>query len=392
MKSFKCRHWLHALLLLSMFCGLAGCRKTDAPISLTVAVMDDDAVITQLTGQFQAQQDAYEVVIQNFENIRALLDALENGGPDAPDLFFIPFNVGTADGGLDAYCVNLVPFLENSRDLRAEDFVPGLYSGCRQQGELHYMPFDFTVQTFGMQPIPDENATLTIEAAQQIARERQETLFPSHWDRETLLQWVSPYLAQAYADPDNFTGSFDSPSFLSLIEALKQHPAAAAEYSESQNSLLQYVSLDGQLRMLASYEFFRQTDGTDYGFPGVPGTPANGSLLCINQCFGMFSSCENKNVAWQFLKFLLTEEAQSLATELPAIQTALEDRVAALHLSREASDKVLHLIAETTCVKSGSPLNGIVQAELAAFFDGRITAREAAENLRQRAEEYSSET
>ena len=352
--------------------------------------------IAEIVENYNSQNSDYIVAICNYKTYSELFSALntENG----PDMFFLDSS-SMSEARLSEYCINLKSLLDADKNFGAEDFISGLCDGFRESDML-WLPYDFTMLGFVAQPaINTGRSSFTLDVAQQIATDQGMLIFPAIWTRDMLLGWLSPHLAAAYMDWDNEVCMFDSPDFIALIEALKEHPEDFSSIPDEQLSLLNYFSINKGLNMFASVEYVEKTEGIDYDFFGLPSSVTSGGIFKVEQCFGIFSTSNNADAAWHFLRNFMSENIQSKSENIPAIQSSFEalidEAVLNSKITPSSADKLLTFVNETVCTKDDTNnLHYVIQFEVNAFFEGTCTAQEASERIQQQANyilaEYNS--
>ncbi len=386
------------IILLALLISLSSCG-TPAPSETTPAtaektvlvlgVIDSETGLDSIIEAFNESEADYKIEVREYQTVRNIMSALDHD--EGPDLFFLRMYMLT-DTYLSEYCEDLTPFLNRDDAFSSEDFVPGLYDGGVHDGLVHWLPYDFTVTTYVVQPAVDVgNEVFSAELARRIADERGQFLFPTMWSREEVLEWVAPYLAVAYTDWDNMTCSFDSHDFAALLEALKAQPDPHENKPDVKQSLLHVAFLNGTFGTLTQYENTEQNGGGDYSITGIPGEAANGSLFVGERCFGMLSSCNNKEAAWRFLSALMSDDAQSATRNLPAVRSALsarmEEAVRDGIITQSTADKLAVLFDTTTCVDTlDRGIELMIVNEAKAFFNGTDSAEETARRIQEKAE------
>lgn len=135
------------------------------------------------------------------------------------------------------------------------------------------------------------------------------------------------YMA-AFIDWEAMTCSFDGDEFIALLEDLKalgnyqyeavEESATKADLIRGKSCLTELMSL-GMDSGMHSYRSIKDAFGSGYEFAGMP--TADGSLkyeLFYNQIYGINSASKNKEGAWAFLEYLVSEEYQQPGGLLPS--------------------------------------------------------------------------
>ena len=128
---------------------------------------------------------------------------------------------------------------------------------------------------------------------------------------------------------------------------------------------------------------------TPIGWPSFDGSC--GSRLMMTSDMGIVSS-GNTDAAWEFLRFILSDEktqAELALTDIPISRAAAEEQ---LREAGYSSDAMSRLLDALKCkVSAGSTISQIVLEEAAAFFARARSVEDACEIIQDRAETYISE-
>ena len=360
----------------------------DARLSLGFNNHSTQRALTQLVEDFNAQNPDLTVTVYDYDSISAIEQALKSG--DAPDMFLLSAS-DSQQHRLWEYCTDLSVLLDSDSEYSPESFVGGLYSGSTRDGILPWLPYDFTAMSFTVQPIPDQEQTLSLSLAAHEAEDRGIMLFPTCWDRQMLTHWLSSYIFAACAAEEN---TLDQNELATLLELIKEHPSTFEDMPEDHNYFLAPVFLDtvSCVSQLSHYEYDRERGGGDYAYTGLPDV-CPGGVLTVNTCFGVFSSCEAPDVAWSFLRGLLSDEMQSASQCLPAVSSALHagldtsSRLLIVERS-DAAARLFEVLDSIEYVDFGIPgIGSIICSCAEKYFSGECTAQEAAAALQRHMDE-----
>ena len=157
-----------------------------------------------------------------------------------------------------------------------------------------------------------------------------------------------------------------------------------------------------------SKNFFQE----DYEYAGFPGTSGNGSYFTdssdysLKKGYGIMTSSEHKEAAWDFLRLLLLPENQEYGGDLffgiPVTRAAFEKLVdKSIHedtmfpedsFTREDADKLRELVYSTEkMARQDDTLTEIISTEASAYFAGDKSLEDTVKNIQSRASIYVAE-
>ena len=241
--------------------------------------------------------------------------------------------------------------------------------------------------------------------------DRCERLFTAEsWGRMGFLQLLTDASGKRLVDWDSGECYFDTPYFISILEAVMQLPEQAVEpedYYSEQHSLV-----DGEgLLTLSEYGDLWQgaNAGKQYGEGNwtIVGLPELGSVIkpystLGASALGMAADSQHKEECWAFLRtFYLNPRPYAFS----AMQGGLEESIQGQLQQREQEGlmgKWLNAEADmrafadaftgaTVLYRHDDAVWEIVQAEASRYFAGQVSAEDCAKVIQSRARIYISE-
>lgn len=317
---------------------MAGCTaQTYHDESSNASVDTDRIMITLAYGKertypgdvieaFNQSQDTYFIQGICYGNGSAeerrekLMQDFQTG--NAPDI------VLTGDFGLDCqgddqlYFENLRPYIDTSATLDWSDFVSSFMDAYAPDGSLYNTASAFSIETVVMRQSDD--TPLSIDSIVQLAQTCGGVENMQYWDKD----FFGILLDQAIARCLNFDDRSCDFSTSEFYQALKLY----TEYYSLDNSEEQihptgllYVDTISSFSSVQFHEAMFQSKVSYVGYPLI-----NESLFnVVGDCFAINADSAQKDGAWMFLEYLLSEEYQF--ENSPAFPTnihALERRVA----------------------------------------------------------------
>ena len=332
-------------------------------------------------------------------------------GGTHPDLFDLT-SLNAASLAVGGKLENLYPWLDADPELNRENFYPNVLQAQEIRGGLYEVVTNYSMLTatgFSSEVGSARSWDELLHLAD--STDRCERLFTAEsWSRMGFLQLLTDASGRKLVDWDTGECHFDSPYFLSILEAVMQLPEQAVEpedyYSE------QHSHADGEgLLTLSEYGDVWQgaSAGRQYGEGNytIVGLPELGSVLKPYStlgaaALGMAADSQHKEECWAFLRtFYLNPRPYAFG----GAQGSLEESIQKELRQREQEglmDKWPN--AETDMRAFADAFTGasvlyrhddavweIVEAEANRYFAGQISAEECAKAIQSRASIYIAE-
>ncbi len=344
------------------------------------------------------------------ERDRVLIDLATRTDLDLLDTSFLPDN--TLDSGLLA---DMLPMIDADESISREDFIEPLFALMTQKGGLYEYTARFTLLTITTHPelYPGrENWTVeNIEAIIQ-AHPEMEPLWHSY-DRElitTLFCWAA---TAEFIDRETATCFFDSPAFVHWLELMKALPNGG-QYSEDPK--LMNICYDLAFNAGHQEKYMMKGDYVVAGFPETEGTgsyylklgsspDAWRGTMGANTRIGIMAASSKQAGAWRFVRMLMEGANEiSLSQGIPVFKQSFEraleaeisddfdERFQIEYFTAEDAEKLRQQVYGTTkMVDIDETLIRILREEINRYYEGQVTAEEAANAIQARARIYVSE-
>jgi len=377
---------------------------------------------------------------------------MSGGGADILAMDVLPIQKYVEGGQLE----NLGAYMDADPDFGRADYLENILDASRYKGGTWILPLDYTFNYYAYDRalLPGASgfgtdSAFTVGQLMDIAEDSfdgSSKLFNiSDYTKRSGGMWGN-LLAENYTsfvDLENKTASFDDGSFAALLESVKEYsergyiPKGATGggdagammqrageeatdrfFFKPKNviNLLSIFTRDSGMKMAFMAEGGTMAIGDDDEIAGIAAN-ADGSVpFTYSQAYGINASSQNKETAWAFLRFLLSEEMQLNTnmeiTALPLNNAAREKKMEATLTSRmgeagqqgqplnEAQTEAIAKYNEAVKQLSGqinayvfedTIINDMISAEVAYFFDGTKTAGEVAGVLQNKVGLYLSE-
>ena len=417
--------------------------------TLTMAVMYTSDILDKVI-DFNRHSDSVRIQLidysefNDYENgefdagrTKLLTEVMSGQMPDLIALGQLPYSHMAAKGLLE----DLYPYLDSDPELKRDDFFPNVLKALEVNGDLCMVAPSFNVMTLiGATSVVGDKPGWTyadLEAALATMPEGCDPM-DMYTTRGDLLQTLLFADLDHYVDWAEGKCYFDSPDFIELLKFVAKFPDSLPDDMEWEDpetriaqgrQMLTTTNLYSVDAILWNDPRFGEMGCTYIGYPTNNGV---GSVMSIEEGYGMSVSCKNKEAAWQFLRSFLTDEAQenvwNIPVSLKAYQAKLDEAMTPEYekdengnirldengekiqvsrggywtedgnmieiyaMTQEQADKLWEAI--TTCDKvmnMDTSIFEIVSEQAQAFFSGQKSAEEVARLIQSKANIYVNE-
>lgn len=356
--------------------------------------------LSRYAASFNASNEEYFVevtdLMSSFPNIDDRLKDLSTrlAAGDGPDI--ICFNgLDPAPYGRAGALVDLYTLIDSDPELSREDFIA--LDAFESGDKLWSLAPCFTISTcVGLESVVGDSLGWTfedffalydsLEAGQKMIATMSPLIFV-----ENTLDGVLPELVNYETASCSFTdGRFEE--YLRLASGLEtadetDWESYAARFASGEIVLNEQMLRN--IRDLAALEEYYGQALTPIGWPSFDGSC--GSRLLTTSDMGIVST-GNTDAAWEFLRFILSDEktqAELSLASIPISRAAAEEQ---LSEAESRSDTMLGLLEGLTHKDSaGSTISQIVLEEATAYFAGAKSVEDTCEIIQDRAETYIAE-
>ena len=292
---------ISALLALALCFAVTGCGGDVTPAASPSDSGQDGAEANPLVFGVSRQ------MLTGSLSLRALVDEYNASDPARPVYFdSVHQMLAAMDSGTDVdmyftrgYTAQLA---ERSADLSAyldTELAPNLASALTGEDGLRALPFDFRINLL-VRTVPGEVDSLSGVA--ELARENNVQLMYGAIPTDSVKSYFEPYILAADEEA--------RADMLSVVENYASDP-------DNDTCAMRPVCLSRGTNFGLTGSDYEETY-----IPGVPGVDTLGEYQLEN-VFGIFESCSDKDAAWDFLSRLYGDEAQSGTENMPATLSAL---------------------------------------------------------------------
>ncbi|MDE6710654.1 MAG: extracellular solute-binding protein, partial [Oscillospiraceae bacterium] len=344
------------------------------------------------------------------------------------------------------FLADLYEFIDNDNTVSRTDYLDGVMKAYETNGKLYELVPSFSINTLvGKASLTGSNSGWTVEEFIQLADENPDKyILGDEYALEiTQADFFYAVTSQCYENfIDRETGkcSFDSDNFIRLMEFTNRFPKEIDReriYANGNNYWDDYYKACRDGDMLLSMYSLGNFDGmrileqvkfvSPVTFKGYPGAAGNGAVFNAHTELAVAKNASNPDGAWEFLKYFLTDEYQDkfaksdsdrFSIKVSAVEKAAEasmempyyedddgqkvyeqkthwNGVTSVNIGINTDEDIRKIINFINSVENisryDSQINSIINDEAATYFSGQKSAKEAAEIIQNRVQNYIDE-
>lgn len=351
-----------------------------------------------------------------------------------PDILLIdssmPVDSYIAKGLLE----DIKPYIEADEELDMSNYMPNIIEAFSTDGKMYRLVPSYMISTLVAKSsdVGEERGWTVQEATEVLASKPEGTEFLTYTTRDNILSSCI-CVGDEFIDWKTGRCSFDSDGFIKLLEFAMLFPEKIDETSYAENYWMEYESMWREGKVLcqaaAIYNFrdYNYTQQGTFGEPvtmiGYPTSDGEGAAILANMQLAMSAKSKNKDGAYEFLRYFLTDEYQgnisyglplsikkldALAEEAAKVPTYTDENGNEIEspdifyindmeieiepMTQEEIDRVKEVLYSITNVYNyDENLMQIIEEETASYFAGQKSAKEVAVIIQSRAQIYVNE-
>jgi ABC-type glycerol-3-phosphate transport system substrate-binding protein len=341
---------------------------------------------------------------------------MAGNSPDIIEAWLIPFDTLIARGLL----IDLYPLIDNDHELSRELFIQNVFKASETDGKLYRLVPSFSLGTiFGSPLVLGDYPGWNIAEFFAVLEDNPGADLPggSFVNDLWFLSLVLMDGVNSFVDRESGTTDFENDGFIELLEAVKRFPNNSDwsnTYSEwdliAEGRQIMNVLNFGQFDFLLSY---RAWFGGDIILKGYPTENRNGNVFIPYTNIAISVNCTDVDAAWEFVRIFITEEFQRemYPWSIPVNKVVFEEElnklmeptgisffpsdgmeIEILPFTQNEVDMLYSSIINTTRLRNvDETLWDIISESASDFFNGIITAEDAARIIQNRASIYIAE-
>ena len=310
--------------ILVMLLFITGCESEDVtevddgtPITLGTFLVEDDQALADAKSRFEAENPGYRIEVREYNSEadlkRFLVELTTGKAPDIIDLGNLPAKEYIELGLFE----DLTPYYEKDQDVSLGDLIDPIAKAMRINGGVYYTASSFGINSLAAKKddIGDATGWTVSEMSAYIdSKPKDVQILPGNSKSEILGLFTHSSMDD-FIDWEKGTCSFDTDEFKHILEIAdrglddlsEKYPGETTASLFSSGKLCFYnlgvvgapelAALKGRLKASA--------------YPiGFPCNDRQGSEFILKEQYGISSVSEHKDMAWRFLKIIMSKEHQ----------------------------------------------------------------------------------
>lgn len=294
----------------------------------------DDSYLTSAVQNFNKRDDEYRITLTNYYSPYSELDPVlrlnnDIASGNSPDMLYMNNNLSLTTYSVNGMFVDLYKYLNDDEELY-NNLLPLASESAALNGKLYQMITDFwVVSLVGKAETFDGKSRWSYRDAISIYNEIPSGVIMEYsFTREFFADLYLPDAISEYVDYATGTCSFDTQGFKELLEFIKLLPKERNQedqqgYIELYNKYIYSKCRSGEMLLskvfiadAMSYETekvlsFRDDETVMIGYPTSDGS-ISGDIITARG-FSILSSSNNKDTAWEFIKYCLSDEFRQIS-------------------------------------------------------------------------------
>lgn len=408
---------------------------------LTLATMYTDYDLRAAVINFNKKNDKYRIEVKDYSEystegdyyaglLKLSTDIISGNVPDILGVSSLPYKQYITKGLLE----DLYPYIDADENIGGRDaLMTAVLEALETNGSLYQISSSFSVSTaIGSSKVVGEEMGWTVDEFSSLMESLPEdTKTFAYMSSSNILYYVCAMDMDTFVDWSSGKCFFDSQDFIKVLEFASMFPKeidwSSGEYI-SDTTLIQEGKLLLTTMNVGNFQeiqLYEAMFGGDITFKGFPCESGIGNAFIVSDGLAMTTACKDKEGAWEFMRYLLTEEYQNsqmgwrLPTNRAAFESALEKAMEKEYITdengqqvelskggwgmdglsvdlyattQEQADQIMELIENTDKVLSfDENIMSIVSEEALIFFEGQKSAAETAAVIQSRVEIYVNE-
>lgn len=399
-----------------------------------------DVDLKQRVVEFNRSSEKYRIVVKEYQSLNGPdnymagvtqlnLDITTNGMPD----ILLTARLSADNYAAKGLLADINEFLKNDEELSKVEFMQNVFDSYSMDGKLHYVIPSFTAHTMAAKTaVVGDRKTWTMKEMKDLMATLPEgTNLLSDLTRDRFFDVAMDYCGSDFVDVPTGKCNFNSEGFIELMKFAKDLPEQFSDdyYDE--------IYMDGKYETqyrdnrtilcqiyIGTIRYMNYTVNGSFGEPityiGFPTDSGEGSYLEAREAYAISEKSRYKDVAWEFLRYYLTDEYQDTITYgLPTqkrrfmelAQEAMQkpywidsegnkveyeesfwmngEQITLPPMSQEQVDAVIALISSIT---KHSYINdeilNLINEDMGAYFSGDKSAEDVAALIQNRVQLY----
>ena len=412
---------------------------------LTLGVQWLDYDVRNRVVEFNQNNTEYRIRIEDYNQYNTAEDYSVGGTKlntdiatgNAPDILCL-----TTDMPLQSYMskglfADLKTFIEKDPELKMEDYMPEVIEAFSYEDKWYQLvPSYYLFTVWGKTADVGEEPGFTFDELKMLrSKKGEETAVFSEQTKTSIINHSMMFNSDQYINWETGECYFNTPEFIELLEFANEFPKEInyeelyndMDYWETQETIFREGKALLMPSTIANFQDFIYAEQGTFGDQitaiGFPVREGVGNAYSCNQNFAISAKSQYQDIAWEFLRYYLTDEYQDeLEYGWPIKLSSLNKRMEAAMkrpsyidengntveyddtyyvggvdivltpLTQEDCDRVISFLKSADHVYSyNTNIMNILEEECAAYFEGQKSAKEVADIIQSRIHIYVNE-
>lgn len=410
---------------------------------ITVYTMYIPYDIKNKISEFNRNSDKYQIEVTSYldDDWSNYDDSLKRFNNDLvagkiPDIIVtdgsLPFNSYVSKGLI----ADLGAIMEKDESFNRADYLENVLEAFSIGGKLYRIAPSFSIQTLAAKKsIVGDKQSWTIDDFLAVNEAYPDSEMLMEMTSSNFVSFMILYNMNQFVNAETGECSFNSDSFKKILEYANTLPTEI-DYDSLYSDDNYWVTRDMAYRdnktilkqeYIYDFRTLKQDEAAYFGEPvtfiGVPSDNGNGSMIQVNTSLAITAKAKNPDGAWEFIKTLLTDEAQensgSIPIKISALNKLAEKAKERPYWENENGEKEYYdytvwmgdqsIVVEPNTdednqrmmdfIKSvknvyeyDTDIFKIIDEEVQAYFSGQKSVDEVADIIQNRASTYISES
>jgi len=408
-------------------------RLTKTPYSelpektmLTLGTIYAGDILFDAVTQFNRISDTHRIHVIDYSSFnmseestagltRLTTEIIAGKGPDILDITDMPFRSYVTRG----IFVELYPLLDADLVLSRDVILDNFLGKDEIDGGLYRVTPGFSLRTLiGSSSVLGNNPGWNVEEFLTVVDANLQASIYSgpYFSKLGFLQFQVTLNISEYVDHESGTVNFDRGEFIDLLELANTFPAEVSHISLPSILSGEQIMTGLTFSDFDSYMFYRTFFNGKTVIKGFPVENKNGHAIIPHCSIAISKKCQDMEGSWSFVRTLLLDSFQrDLSTQyFPVSKSVFEEKVTEamdprsgaqleyVHgygnvnmsiypLSQDEADMIMAILDRAPIITEDEALWNIIQECASDFFNGLMTAQDAARVIQSRAATYISE-
>ncbi len=218
---------------------------------------------------------------------------------------------------------DLKPYIEEDGEIDLDDLMPNIIDAYSTNGKMYILVPSYSILTMAAKTsdVGAERGWTLSQVRELLGSKPEGTQLLANMTREEVFDYCMSMSGNQFINWETGECSFDSDSFVEMLEFLKTFPEEIDEGVYTDAYWEEYDSMWRQGKVLASFNYIQDfrgfnnlekgTFGEDVTMIGFPSANGDGSVITPDKQLAMSARSRSKDGVWEFLRTFLLDEYQS---------------------------------------------------------------------------------